>query len=407
MLNRPPLPCIQPITGIGPVGIAQRPEAAASPPGKVHQPLLLGTHLLGSGIAVNEQDILFSQLWLDLLRQGGTHAALHRRDFELFLRYDAVASELVADGVGHALLRRVRRFGVAPFSRPLDRPGDLPAFLRRDPAIPVSAVIVQRQVVALMQTRGGAKLVAGHGAELLGNRLICAFLSVLLLDLLLQIRQSFRLYGVHFLSAAAELLHHGGRYVLDVPGVVTLAAPALGLVFGFKVVAQLRKLVRQPQVKAMREPLSQIHDRAELDRLPFILGGIVGHVEDDEMDVPVLIGHPVLFGRPRLGVLLGVPQQVAGMAVLLPAAFPDTGSGHRLQVGHPLAPSLPQRLTDARVAALQGGGNTLCRARRHVPSGDAILYQLGGQLLACVRVKPVDQALELLVVGGDPTGQAR
>src|SRR5207248_867623 len=101
---------------------------------------------------------------------------------------------------------------------------------------------------------------------------------------------------------------------------------------------------------------------AELHRLPFALDVIAGEVEDHEVDVPVPVGHAVLPGRAGLGVLGGIPDEVAGDAVLVPAALADAGGGHLLHLRQSLATGPPQYVADAAVAALQGGGDALGKA---------------------------------------------
>ncbi len=73
--------------------------------------------------------------------------------------------------------------------------------------------------------------------------------------------------------------------------------------------------------------------------------------------------------------------------------------GQRLDVfGHGFARRLPQRLRQALVAALDGGGHALRAVHVDVPAVDAVLDQLGGELLAGIRVKPMNQPLELLEI---------
>ena len=117
------------------------------------------------------------------------------------------------------------------------------------------------------------------------------------------------------------------------------------------------------------------------------------------MDVAVPVGHIVLFGRPRLGMLDRVPDEIAGDPVfLLPGlAYPRRGMVRSSSVnGFP--GRFPQGIVDAAVATLKGRGDALGHAGRDVPAGTRASISLAVSLLAAVRVEAVDQPLELLEI---------
>lgn len=195
--------------------------------------------------------------------------------------------------------------------------------------------------------------------------------------------------------AGAVLGEHRRRHARDVPGVVLAAALLVGPVAGLDPVAQLGEFGREPQVEAVREVLAQLHDGPPLDRLPLPLDRIKRDRRHDDVDVSVGPGHAVLLGRPRLGVLEGVPDHVAGDPILHPAALAAPRRHQPLDVRG----RLPQRRPDSLVAALDGFRHALGHAGGHVPAGHAILDQPRRQALAGQRMKALKQSLELLEVG--------
>ena len=85
-----------------------------------------------------------------------------------------------------------------------------------------------------------------------------------------------------------------------------------GLPFGFDAVAGIGQHAGEVVVEAAVEILAEVHDRPELDRLPFPLDLIERQVRNDVVDVAVGVGHQpplvilrqrFILDRPRFGML--------------------------------------------------------------------------------------------------------
>ena len=107
--------------------IAQRPAAAPSLAGEVHEPLLLGQHFSVVAWPSIRRTPCF---WNSGSISSGKAPPMQRSIAVMarsVLRHDAVACELMADGEGHGLIAPCSPASDSSLPGPLDGLGDLPA----------------------------------------------------------------------------------------------------------------------------------------------------------------------------------------------------------------------------------------------------------------------------------------
>ena len=240
--------------------------------------------------------------------------------------------------------------GVEPEEGVLDGVGDLPGFVRGDPAVPVAAEVRGRQVVALgapatwpRACRGRWRRARwGSGSAGAPSRCVLLFAATVARSA----ASTSAVRRENFFATESGIPYVPGKppplYFVD------LAEPKSDSLL------DIRRL--EPPV----EILPQVHDRAEFHRLVFLFLRIVGEVHHHQVQVPVRVRHVVLPGRPGLGALDGEGHEVARHPVFCLSALCTRVVAY--PPGRPASrgrTSLDSASLDAGVAALQRDGDAL------------------------------------------------